>query len=129
MLKSVGRILPALLLTSCVSTRAKIVESPSPTVVASEALPAPVEKPAIPTCTRRYVALDLEIYNQCVLEGMSFATVSNIIGYAGTPVAASGNAATFRWTGNTGGVMMAVFVNDKLTSKSQSGLEACIRNC
>ena len=116
----------ALLLTACTSAPLKTVEAPPPSPEA--VVVAAVGKPANPTCTRRYVALDLDIYSQCILDGMSFVTVSNIIGFAGTPVSASGNATVFRWKYNDG-VMMATFVDDRLTAKAQSGLEACDRNC
>jgi hypothetical protein len=119
----------ALLLASCSSSPPKTVEAPSAAPVVPVASLAAVEKPALPTCTRRYVALDLDIFNQCILDGMSVEMVSNIIGFAGTPVSSSGAAIILRWGNGNGGVMMATFVNDRLTAKAQNGLEACVRNC
>jgi hypothetical protein len=119
----------ALLLASCASTPPKVVEAPpaDPSPIQPVTVAA-VGKPANPTCTRRYVALDLDIYTQCILDGMSFVTVSNIIGFPGTPVSSSGNAASFQWRYDDG-LMMATFVDDRLVSKAQTGLEACTRNC
>jgi hypothetical protein len=116
-----------LLLTSCAATPPAVVEAPSvtPEVVST---PASVQKPASATCTRRYQALDLEIYQYCVLEGMSYVTVANIIGNAGHPVASGGGSSTVQWNGRTG-TMMATFVDDRLVSKAQSGLEPCVSNC
>lgn len=112
------------LLVGCSTPR----PAPSPSPVSSLAVTQSVPQSTLPTCNRRTVALDLDVFNQCIQSGMSFATVSNSIGYAGTIVAVSGTAVTARWS-NGEGVLMATFVDNKLVSKAQSGLEACERSC
>jgi hypothetical protein len=125
MLKSIIQMLPILFLTACISAPPKVAEiSPSPVPIVA----ARVEKPALPACSRKRAALDLEIYDQCILEGMTFVTVSNIIGFPGTPVSSSGDTTIYQWRYNDT-YMTVSFVNNKLTGKSQIGLGPCTYLC
>lgn len=110
----------ALLLVGCTSTTSTISTQPA------EPSPSPssteIAVPAAESCHRNYVSVKLDTFNDCILLGMPYLQVANILGYQGEKLSESGNSQTWQWNGRSG-TMMAVFTDNKLVSKSQSGLE------
>ena len=88
-----------------------------PTPVSKE-----IEPPTGEACERSYVSVKLDTFSQCLVEGLSYVQVANTLGYAGTLVASSGSAETWQWNDGGGKYLSITFVNGKLISKSQIGL-------
>ncbi len=63
------------------------------------------------------------MYQQCIKEGMSYVEVANIIGFNGEENSSSGSTITYTWSNGEKGVMTAVFQNNRLSSKLQTGLK------
>lgn len=73
-------------------------------------------------CNLPYSALIRPMYEQCIKEGMTFNQVSSIVGWEGEETSSSGSSKTYRW-GSGGGSMFLTFENNRLISKSQTGLK------
>lgn len=92
-------------------------------MVGCVAKPQKVEVPEKEECHRKYVSVELDTYTNCLLDGMSYVQVGNIIGFAGNEVVSSGNSKTFQWLGRGGALITVSFVGDRLISKSQINLK------
>ena len=79
-------------------------------------------------CSPAFQRLSLETYTLCIHEGMSYVQVGNVIGNPGTNHGQSGNVSVWNWTenvhGESDGSMSATFINGKLASKAQYGLDS-----
>ena len=78
--------------------------------------------PKLPECSRKFVSVKLDTFQSCIIDGLTYVQVANTLGYAGQLQAESGNSAIYKWNGSDG-VVMASFVDGRLVSKSQSGLQ------
>jgi hypothetical protein len=112
-------LIPVLIsLVACSNTTSTAnISSPSPLPVA--ALP---EVPNNPACTRKYVSVKLDTFQNCLVDGMHYIQVANILGYAGTLQAQSGSTEIWQWNNGNGGFLSGNFSNQKLVGKSQVGL-------
>lgn len=111
-------LVPALLsLMACSGTTTTTTLSPSPASV----LP---EVPNHPACNRKYVSVKLDTFQNCLVDGMHYIQVANILGYAGTLQAQSGETEIWQWNNGDGGFLSASFSNKKMVSKSQVSLVA-----
>jgi hypothetical protein len=80
-----------------------------------------VDKPSDPACSRTYVSVELDTFQNCLITGLTYVQVANILGYKGTLGAVNGNTEVWQWNGREG-TMIATFIDGRLVSKSQSGL-------
>lgn len=92
-------------------------------MVGCVAKPQKVAVPDKEECHRKYVSVELDTYTNCLLEGMSYVQVGNIIGFKGNEIVASGDSKTVQWPGRDGALITAVFVGDRLHTKSQLNLK------
>lgn len=82
-----------------------------------------IEIPAIEPCNRSYVSVKMDTFSQCLIDGMSYNQVVSVLGYPGTLTASSGSAETWQWNDGQGKYLSAVFINGRLVSKAQAGLD------
>lgn len=80
-----------------------------------------VDKPDHPACSRNYVSVQLDTFQHCLVEGLTYVQVANILGYQGTLGAEAGGSEVWQWNGREG-VLTATFSGGRLVSKSQAGL-------
>jgi hypothetical protein len=80
-----------------------------------------MDKPNHPACSRKFVSVKLDTFENCLVPGLTYVQVANILGYKGTLGAESGSSQVWDWNDGSG-VLMAKFENGRLVSKSQSGL-------
>ena len=90
-------------------------------LTACSAAPKEISIPDNPECHKTTSSLTLEMFQNCFPDGMSYENVAQIIGYPGTVITQSGNSKIYTWNGSSG-TMAAQFINNRLVSKSQSGL-------
>lgn len=81
-----------------------------------------VDVPKLPECSRSFVSVKLDTFQNCLVDQLTYVQVANALGYPGRLQAESGDSQIWRWSGRDG-VVMASFVNGRLVSKSQSGLQ------
>jgi hypothetical protein len=105
-------------LTAC-SGSTPVANIPSPSSLPVAALP---EVPNNPACSRKYVSVKLDTFQYCLVDGMHYIQVANILGYAGTLQAQSGSTEIWQWNNGNGGFLTGNFSNQKLVTKSQVGL-------
>jgi hypothetical protein len=77
--------------------------------------------PKLEECSRKYVSVKLDTFQNCIVDGLTYVQVANTFGYAGKIQAESGNSKIYQWNGRDG-VVMGSFVDGRLVAKSQSGL-------
>jgi hypothetical protein len=82
-----------------------------------------VDTPENPACQAKTVSVTMAVFETCLVNGMTYIQVSNIIGFAGEIMADSGTAKLYSWSGRGGSVITANFLSGKMFSKSQSGLQ------
>jgi hypothetical protein len=80
-----------------------------------------MDRPDHPACSRKTVSVKLDTFENCLVPGLTYVQVANILGYKGTLGAESGGSQVWDWNDGSG-VLMAKFENGRLVSKSQSGL-------
>jgi hypothetical protein len=81
-----------------------------------------VDVPKAESCTRKYVSVKLDTFNECLPEGLTYVQVANALGYKGELQSKSGDVELWLWNGGSGKYLSGQFVNGKLTGKSQVGL-------
>lgn len=86
------------------------------------AISAGITPKGVDVCNLPYSALNKPMYETCFKEGMPYEAVANIIGYAGSEKSRSGNSFNQVWS-NGKGAMSATFIDNKMVSVAQSGLE------
>lgn len=74
-------------------------------------------------CNLSYSALIKAMYEKCLLEGMGYISMSNLIGWAGEEISRSDDTVIYKWGSGEQGILTATFVNGRLTAKSQMGLK------
>lgn len=104
-------------------SKAIISGNPRPTSPPTLAVLAGNPPTGTDVCNLPYSALIMAMYQQCIKEGMSYVEVANIIGFNGEENSSSGSTITYTWTDGKEGIMTAVFQNNRLSSKSQTGLK------
>jgi hypothetical protein len=104
-------------------SKAIISGSPRPTSPPILAVLAGNPPTGTDVCNLPYSALIMAMYQQCIKEGMSYVEVANIIGFNGEENSSSGSTVTYTWSNGEKGIMTAVFQNNKLSSKAQTGLK------
>jgi len=83
-----------------------------------------VDLPDDAICYQKTVQVTLEVFDRCLINGLTFVQVSNAIGYKGTLVSQSGSLETMRWgSGTDGKQIFGTFQDGKLISKTQTGLQ------
>ena len=85
--------------------------------------PKLVEVPDLEPCKRGFVSVHLDTYQECLLEGMTYEQVANIIGFKGTPGASSGSSEIWHWRGRDNEIITVLFDKTGLSSKSQVNLK------
>jgi hypothetical protein len=81
-----------------------------------------VDVPKAPACSRTYVSVKMDTFEQCLPDGLTYVQVANVLGYRGTLQTKSGNTEIWQWNGREGSLSI-VFDNGKLKSKAQAGLQ------
>lgn len=83
------------------------------------------DTPDAPLCHPAYYQVKKEVFETCLVDGMTFVQVSNAIGYEGVLVSQSGNTEIMRWQAGADNERMIIgtFRDGKLVSKSQVGLD------
>jgi hypothetical protein len=84
---------------------------------------AAIDVPKNPVCSRKYVSVKLDTFETCLIDGLTYVQVANVLGYRGTLQAKSGNREIWQWNDGSGKYLTATFSGGKLISKSQIGLE------
>ncbi len=82
-----------------------------------------VDVPKDPVCSRTRVSIKIDTFEKCLIEGLTYVQVANVLGYRGELQTKSGNAEIYQWNDGLGKYLSATFVNGKLMSKAQIGLE------
>ena len=80
-----------------------------------------VDAPNDPKCKPKYTQIVLPVFQDCLVEGLTFSQVSNVFGMAGKLQSQTGKVALYQWSDH-GGVAIVQFTDGHLVSKSQSGL-------
>jgi hypothetical protein len=109
-----------LLLGGCSGTPPTEI-SPTPSTLSAPAATLP-PVPSDPACNRPHVSIKLDTFQSCLVEGMSYIQVANILGSAGTLQAQSGSAQVWEWGDGNGGFLFVSFRDQLMISKSQTGL-------
>jgi hypothetical protein len=81
-----------------------------------------VDVPKAPACSRAYVSVKLDTFEQCLPDGLTYVQVANVLGYRGTLQTKSGGTEIWQWNDGEGKYLSVIFDNGKLKSKSQLGL-------
>jgi hypothetical protein len=82
-----------------------------------------VDVPKAPACSRTYVSVKMDTFEQCLPNGLTYVQVANVLGYRGTLQSKSGNTEIWQWNDGEGKYLSIVFDNEKLKSKAQSSLQ------
>ncbi len=82
-----------------------------------------VDVPDKESCKRTHVSVKNDTFQECLLDGLSYVQVANTLGYKGKLSTKSGNTEIWQWNGGTGQYLTATFVDGKMISKSQAGLQ------
>ena len=82
-----------------------------------------VDVPKDPVCSRTHVSVKMDTFEKCLVEGLTYVQVANVLGYRGELQTKSGNAEIYQWNDGAGKYLSATFANGKLMSKAQVGLE------
>jgi len=135
MMKYFGLAIACLLLTSCATTQAPpTASSPSPSAAPTNpnsnigktdetGTVVTVDLPDNPACQRKTTSVKLDTYENCLVEGLTWVQVANVLGYKGNERSRSGSTHIVQWSDGSGGYITATFVDNKLQSKSQIGLK------
>ncbi|MEG4170216.1 MULTISPECIES: type IV pilin-like G/H family protein [unclassified Microcoleus] len=99
------------------------LKSVSPDSLKSDSTKVGVEVPTHPSCSRKYVSVKLDTFENCLVDGMTYSQVANVLGYAGKLQSQSGSIEMWQWNDGEGKYLSAIFSDGKLMSKSQIGLE------
>lgn len=99
------------------------LKSVSPDSLKSDIRKVGVEVPTHPSCSRKYVSVKLDTFENCLVDGMTYSQVANVLGYAGKLQSQSGSIEMWQWNNGEGKYLSAMFSEGKLISKSQIGLE------
>jgi hypothetical protein len=81
-----------------------------------------VDMPNHPSCSREYVSVKLDTFENCLIEGLTYVQVANVLGYRGELQAKSGDTEIWQWNDGSGKYLSATFFDGKLVSRSQIGL-------
>lgn len=82
-----------------------------------------VKVPDDPACHRNHVSVKLDTFQNCLLNGMTYVQIANILGYRGTLTSESGNLQDWEWNDGSGKYLSVTFVDNRLDSKSQINLD------
>lgn len=82
-----------------------------------------VDTPKRPACQRKFSEVDKAVFEECLIADLTYVQVVNVIGFRGDLVMAAGNLKTYQWKGRNASSITASFVDGKLKSKTQIGLE------
>jgi hypothetical protein len=82
-----------------------------------------IDVPKDEACQREYVSVTRDTFERCLIEGLTYVQVANTLGYRGELQAQSGSMEIWQWNGGTGKYLSATFMNGRLTSKAQIGLD------
>ena len=99
------------------------LKSVSPDSLKSDSTTVGVEVPTHPSCSRKYVSVKLDTFENCLVDGMTYSQVAKVLGYAGKLQSQSGSIEMWQWNDGEGKYLSAMFSDGKLMSKSQIGLE------
>ncbi|NES92065.1 MAG: hypothetical protein F6K13_24130 [Okeania sp. SIO2B9] len=79
-------------------------------------------------CYPEYQRLTLDTYNECIILGMTYNDVVEVIGNYGNAISESGGFLVWSWNennnGKTSGKMIITFANGKAVKKTQYNLSA-----
>lgn len=92
-------------------------DSPVTLAVLAGNVPADID-----VCNLPFIAVTEAMFERCAEAGMNYIQVANTFGFAGELTTEAGSSKTYTWRSG-GGVVAITFVDDKLTSKTQSGLK------
>jgi hypothetical protein len=81
---------------------------------------AVVDAPSAEPCQRKYASVKRDTFDQCLIEGLTYVQVANMLG-RGKMASKAGNTEIWQWSNY--GVITATFRDGKMVSKSQSGLQ------
>jgi hypothetical protein len=81
------------------------------------------DKPSHPACNRKFVSVKLDTFESCLVPGLTYVQVANILGYKGTLSAQASTVEIWQWNDGQDRLLTAKFEGGRLVSKSQLGLE------
>ena len=58
-----------------------------------------VDLPKAPACSRTYVSVKMDTFEQCLPDGLTYVQAANVLGYRGTLQTKSGNTEIWQWNG------------------------------
>lgn len=82
-----------------------------------------VDVPKAPACSRTYVSVKMDTFEQCLPDGLTYVQAANVPGYRGTLQTKSETTEIWQWNSGEGKYLSIVFDDGKLKSKSQIGLQ------
>lgn len=101
---------------------AVLSNKPRPTSPIPLAVLAGNPPPDVDVCNLPFSALTKAIFENCAEQGMSYIQTANTFGFSGELTTEAGNSKTYTWKSREG-IVAITFVDDGLTSKTQTGLK------
>lgn len=81
-----------------------------------------LDTPNRPECHRKYQSVKIDSFENCLVLGMTYVQVANVLGGPGELQAEAGNTQIWQWNDGAGRYATASFSDGYMVSRSQIGL-------